>query len=98
MELWNLPAPGAEYLDNVRFLDYASCDGVQCVGLNNTTLMTVTVVAYNNTSPGFTVHFFTDKSAGYAPNITTSPERQCKSDLTWSGDPIVSGRLPLKLR
>ena len=95
MVLWNLPAPGSRYLDDVHFLDYANCTNVQCVGLENATLMTVTVAAYNNTSPGSTVRFFTDKSNGYAPNITTSPERRCESDLTWSGDPIVSGRLRL---
>ena len=60
--------------------------------------MTVTVAVYNSTSPGSTVHFFTDESNGYAPNTTTSPERQCESDLTWSGDPIVAGRVHLRFQ
>ena len=97
MELWNLPATNVTFLPNVSLLNdtrYPTCDAesVGSAALVDTRLNTSTVVYYSGTTPGSRVCFVCDKSNGYALNITRN-ERVCQSDATWSGSPIICGRL-----
>ena len=98
MELWNLSAAGATFLPDVSLLDdtaqYPSCDGGSAgsVVLVNTTLNTATVAYYTGTTPGFRACFVCDESSGYELNTTTT-ERTCRTDGTWSGSLITCGML-----
>ena len=94
MELWNLPATNTTVsLDDADVM-YASCyDGsVGNAALKNATLNTNTVAYYNGTTPDSRVCFVCDENSGYKHN-TTSNERVCQSDATWSEGPIICGRL-----
>ena len=100
MELWNLPAADAIYLSDVSFLNYSStqyqsCDdrNVGSVLLVNTTLNTATVAYYSGTTSGSTACFVCDESSGHALNTSTTTERVCRSNGTWSGSAIVCGML-----
>ena len=99
-ELWNLPATDATFLPDVSVLNtsaarYPSCDrrSVGTVVLMNTTLNTATVAYYSGTIAGSTACFVCDESSEYAPNATTTTERVCRSNGTWSGSPILCGML-----
>ena len=99
-ELWNLPAPGVTFLSDVSFLNYSftqypSCDdgSVGSVVLVNTTLKTATVAYYSGTTSGSTACFVCDESSEYALNTSTTTERVCRSNGTWSGSAIVCGML-----
>ena len=97
MELWNLSAPGVSFLPNVSLLDdatqYPSCmnKSVKSVVLMNTALNTATVAYYTGTTPGSTACFVCDESSGYEQSTTTTTERVCQSNSTWSGSPITCG-------
>ena len=97
-ELWNLPAADATFLPDVTLLNdsalYPSCDdgSVGSVVLRNNRHNTATVAYYSGTTPGSRACFICDKSSGYAPNTTTT-ERVCQNDATWSGSPIICGLL-----
>ena len=97
-ELWNLSATDFTFLPDVSSLDaaaqYPSCDdeSVGSVALRDTTLNTATVVCYNDTTAGSTACFVCDEESEYALNTTTS-ERVCLSNGTWSGSPIICGTL-----
>ena len=99
MELWNLPATGSTFLTDVTLLDdaaqYPSCDAgsVGSAVLVNTTLNTATVAYYSGTTPGSRACFVCDESSGYRLNSTTTTERVCRSDGSWSGSNIVCGML-----
>ena len=95
MELWNLPATDATFLSDVSLLEnaaqYPSCDdsSVGSVVLRNTTLNTATVAYYTGTTPGSRACFICDESNGYA---TTTTERVCQPEATWSGSPSICGK------
>ena len=93
-ELWDLSATSATFLSDVRLLNdadqYQSC-GNRSVVLNDT--RTATVAYYNDTTPGSRACFVCDQNSGYTPNTTTTAERVCRSNGTWSGSPIVCGML-----
>ena len=97
-ELWNLPAADATFMSDVSLLDdtaqYPSCGdrSVESVALVNTTHNTTTVAYYNDITPGSIACFVCDQDSGYTLNTTTS-ERVCQSDGTWSGSPTVCGKL-----
>ena len=100
MDLWNLPAADAIYLSDVSLLNdsatqYPSCDAdsVGSVVLVNTTLNTATVAYYTGTTAGSTACFVCDESSEYALNTSTTTERVCRSNGTWSGSAIVCGML-----
>ena len=99
-ELWNLPAAGVTLLSDVSLLNtsaarYPSCDdrSVGSVVLENTTLKTATVAYYTGTTSGSTACFVCDEGSEYAPNTTTTAERVCRSNGTWSGNTILCGML-----
>ena len=98
IELWNLPAAGAAFLPDVSLLNdaaqYPSCvDGsVGSAVLVNTTLNTATVSYYAGNMTGSTACFVCDESSGYALN-TSSNERVCQRNVTWSGSPTVCGTI-----
>ena len=95
-ELWNLPDTDFAFLSDLSSLDaaqYPSCDdGSRSVGLMDNRLNTATVAYYSGTTTGSRACFVCDESSGYALNTTTS-ERVCLSDGTWSGSPIICGTL-----
>ena len=99
MELWNLSAPGVSFLPNVTTVlddatQYPSCDNrtVGSAVLVNTTLNTATVAYYTGTTPGSVACFVCDESSGYEQqSTTTTTERVCQSNSTWSGSPITCG-------
>jgi len=97
-ELWNLPAAGAALLSNVSLLDdaarYPSCvDGnARSSVLVNTTLNTATVAYYIGNMTGFTACFVCDEGSGYALNTSTN-ERVCQRNITWSERPAVCGMI-----
>ena len=99
MELWNLPATGSTFLTDISLLNdviqYPSCDAgsVGSVVLENTALNTATVAYYTGTTPGSTACFVCDENSGYEPNTTTTAERVCRSDGSWSESHIVCGML-----
>ena len=99
MELWNLPGIGLTFLTDISLLDnviqYRSCDAgsVGSVALENTRLDTETVAYYTGTTPGSRACFVCDESNGFVPNITTTAERVCQSNGSWSGSPILCGML-----
>ena len=94
MELWNLPVIGLTFqnlLDSA--VQYPSCinESVGSVVLKDTTLNTATVAYYTGVTPGSRACFVCDESSGYAPNITITSERVCRSNGSWSGSPIICG-------
>ena len=97
-DLWDLSAAGANFLTDVSLLEdaaqYPNCNdsSVGSVVLQDTTLNTATVAYYSGTTAGSAACFVCDESSGYAPNTTTN-ERVCRSNGTWSGSPIVCGML-----
>ena len=100
MDFWNLPAADAIYLSDVSLLNYSSIQYPSCddetVGsavLVNTTLKTATVAYYSGTTAGSTACFVCDESSEYAPNTSTTTERVCRSNGTWSGSAIACGML-----
>ena len=99
-ELWNLPATSFAFLSDVSLLEdaaqYPSCDtgSVGRVALRDDRLNTATVAYYNDTTTGSRACFVCNNINGYALNTTTS-ERVCQSDGTWSGSPIICGTLQI---
>ena len=93
-ELWNLEDTRFAFLPDVGSLeDYPSCDdGSRSVGLMDNRLNTATVAYYNGTTTGSTACFVCNDVSGHALNTTTN-ERVCQSDGTWSGSPIICGML-----
>ena len=79
MELWNLSTTSTTFLHNVNLLDaaaqYQSC---------------VTGAYYTGITPGSRACFICDENSGYELNTTTN-ERICQSDATWSEGPITCG-------
>ena len=99
MELWNLPAIGLRFQTSLdAAAQYPSCDAgsVGSVVLVNTTLNTVTVAYYTGTTAGSTACFVCDESSEYTPNTTTTAERVCRSNGSWSGSPIICGMYLMK--
>ena len=100
IELWNLPAVGAAPLSNVSLLNdaarYPSCvDGsARSSVLVNTTLNTATVAYYIGNMTGSTACFVCDEESGYALNTSTN-ERVCQRNVTWSGNSTVCGMIRL---
>ena len=97
-ELWNLPA-NATFLPDVSLLkenaaEYPSCDdtSIGSVVFVNTTLNTATVAYYNGNRTDSRACFVCDKSNGYELDTTTT-ERVCQIDGTWSGISTVCGML-----
>ena len=99
-ELWSLPATGFAFLSDVSLLNdaaqYPRCDdrSVGSVVLRDNRLNTATVAYYNGTTTGSRACFVCNTVSGYALNTTTS-ERVCLSDGTWSGSPIICGMLQI---
>ena len=95
-ELWDLPAPGANFLTDVSLVNdaahYPSCDdgSVGIVVLESITLNIATVAYYSGTTPGSRACFVCDESSRYELNTTTN-ERVCQHNALWSGSPIVCG-------
>ena len=94
MELWNLPAVGLTFqtlLDDAA--QYPSCDAssIGSAVLVNTRFNTATVAYYSGTTAGSTACFVCDESSEYTPNTTTTAERVCLTNGTWSGSPILCG-------
>ena len=87
-------------MSDVSLLDdaaqYPSCDdgSVGSVALRDTTLNTATVAYYNGTITGSRACFVCNNINGYTLNTTTS-ERFCQSDGTWSGSPLICGTLQI---
>ena len=96
MDLWNLSTTNATFLRDVSLLDtaaqYQSCvtGNVGSAVLKDTALNMVTVAYYTGTTPGSRACFVCDENSGYALNTTTN-ERFCQSDATWSEGPITCG-------
>ena len=96
MELWNLPADGAAVLSDVSLLNdaaqYPSCDdgSVGSIVLENTTLNTATVAYFSGNMTNSTACFVCDESSGFTLNTSTN-ERVCQRNVTWSGRPAVCG-------
>ena len=96
MELWDLSAAGAAFLTDVSLMKnadrYQSCvDGsVGSVALIDTTLNTATVAYYSGNMTNSTACFVCDESSGYTLNTSTN-ERICQRNITWSGSPAVCG-------
>ena len=98
-ELWNLPASGFAFLSDVSSLNdsaaqYPSCGAgsVGSVVLRDDRLSTATVAYYTGTTTGSSACFVCNNGSGHAINTTTI-ERVCLSDGTWSGTPIICGTL-----
>ena len=95
MELWNLSTTST-FLRDVSSLDdatqYHSCvhGSVGSVALKDSRLNTSTVAYYTGITPGSRACFVCDENSGYELNTTTN-ERICQSDATWSEDPITCG-------
>ena len=96
MELWNLSATNTTFLCDVSLLDdatqYHSCvhGSVGSAVLKDSRLGTSIVAYYTGITPGSKACFVCDENSGYELN-TTSNERICQSDATWSEDPITCG-------
>ena len=100
-ELWDLPATGFRFLSDISLLDdedaeYLTCDdeSVGTAVLMDNRLNTATVAYYNGNSSGSRACLVCDEGNGYAPNTTTN-ERDCQNDETWSRSPIICGMLQL---
>ena len=97
VELWDLPAADVTFILDVSLLEhgaqYPSCDAgsVGSAVLVNTTLNTATVAHYSGTTPGSAACFVCDESSGYTLNTSTN-ERVCQRNITWSGSSIVCGK------
>ena len=97
-ELWNLPDTRFAFLSDLSSLgdtaQYPSCDNssIGSVVLRDNRLNTATVAYYTGTTTGSRACFACNESSGHALNTTTS-ERVCLSDGTWSGSPIICGTL-----
>ena len=102
-ELWNLTATNATFLPDVDLLDdatkYPKCDpgAVESAVLRDTRLNITTVAYYTGITPGSRACFVCDENSGYELNTTTN-ERICQSDATWSEGPITCGMLLLLIR
>ena len=59
----------------------------------NTTLNTATVAYYDGTTPDSTACFVCDEKSGYELNATTTNERVCQRNATWSGNAMLCGML-----
>ena len=96
MELWNLSTTTTTFLHDVSLLDgaaqYHSCvtGGVGSAVLKDSRLNTPTIVYYTGITPGSRACFVCDEDSGYELNTTTN-ERICQSDATWSGGPMTCG-------
>ena len=96
MELWNLSTTNTTFLRNVNLLDdaaqYQSCvtGNVGSAVLKDSRLNTSTVAYYTGITPGSRACFVCDENGGYERN-TTSSERICQSDATWSENPVTCG-------
>ena len=96
MELWNLSTTNTTILRDVSLLDdaaqYQGCvtGSVGSVALKDTALNMVTVAYYTGITPGSRACFVCDENSGYELNTTTN-ERICQSDATWSEGPITCG-------
>jgi len=96
MELWNLSTTNTTFLRDVSLLDdavqYHSCvtGSVGSVALKDIRLSTSTVAYYTGITPGSKACYVCDENSGYDPNTTTN-ERICQSDATWSESPITCG-------
>ena len=96
MELWNLSTTNTTFLHDVSLLDdadqYHSCvhGSVGSAVLKDSRLSTSTVAYYTGITPGSIACFVCDENSGYELNTTTN-ERICQSDATWSEDPITCG-------
>ena len=104
MELWNVPAANVTFLPNVSLLSdtiarYPTCDaeGVGSAALVDARLNTFTVVYYTGITPGSKACFVCDGNSLYELNTTTN-ERVCQSDTTWSGSTSICGRLIIVIR
>ena len=96
MELWNLSTTSTTFLHDVSLLDdatqYHSCvhGSVGSAVLKDSRLSASTVAYYTGITPGSRACFVCDENSGYELNTTTN-ERICQSDATWSEDPITCG-------
>ena len=97
-ELWNLPDTRFAFLSDLSSLgdtaQYPSCDNssIGSVVLRDNRLNTATVAYYTGTTTGSRACFVCNESSEHALNTTTN-ERVCLSDGTWSGSPIICGML-----
>ena len=102
MELWNLSTTNMTFLHDVNLLDdaaqYRNCvnGSVGSAALKDSRLSTSTVVYYTGTTPGSKACFVCDDSSGYELNTTTN-ERICQSDATWSEGPMTCGMYVIHL-
>ena len=96
MELWDLSTTNTTFLHDVNLLDdatqYHSCvhGSVGSAVLKDSRLGTSTVAYYTGITPGSKACFVCDENSGYELNTTTN-ERICQSDATWSEGPITCG-------
>ena len=93
MELWNLSTTNTTFLCDVSLLDdaaqYQSCVHgiVGSVALKDIRLNTSTVAYYTGITPGSRACLSVMRTVG----MTTTNERICQSDATWSESPITCG-------
>ena len=96
MELWNLSTTNTTFLCDVSLLDdaaqYQSCvhGSVGSVALKDIRLNTSTVAYYTGITPSSRACFICDEKSGHEINTTTN-ERICQSNATWSESPITCG-------
>ena len=96
MELWDLSTTNTTFLHDVSLLDdaaqYESCvtGSVGSVALKDSRLSASTVAYYTGITPGSKACFVCHENSGYELNTTTN-ERICQSDATWSEGPITCG-------
>ena len=96
MGLWNLSTTNTTFLGDVSLLDdaaqYHSCvtGSVGSAVLKDIRLSTSTVAYYTGITPGSKACFVCDENSGYELNTTTN-ERICQDDATWSEGPITCG-------
>lgn len=98
--LWNLPAADVTFLPDVRLLNgtadqYPSCDAgnggsVGSAVLRDNTLNTATVAYYTGSTTNSYACFVCDER--YKLN-TTLRVRVCQRNGSWSGNPIICGKL-----
>ena len=103
MELWNLSTTNTTFLHDVNLLDdaaqYQSCvtESVGSAALKDSRLSASTVAYYTGITPGSRACFVCDENSGYELNTTTN-ERICQSDATWSKGPITCGKYVIYLQ
>ena len=97
MELWNLSTTNTTFLRDVSLVDdavqYQSCvigSAGSAVLKKDSRLGTSPVAYYTGITPGSKACFVCDEDGGYELNTTTN-ERICQSDATWSEGPITCG-------